>query len=81
VLRTEAGGFENAADRYAADRGFGNATPSSETFEEAAKKFMGTLSKDDIKRMKNQLSDLKTDITRMRLRLAEGAEGTSDEPD
>ncbi len=81
LLRTEAGGFENAADRYAAERGLGNATPPSKTFEEAAKSFIGALSKDDVKRMKNQLSDLKTDLAKTRRRIAEGAAGSSDAPE
>jgi len=71
LLRTEADGFENAADRYAAGLGLGSTKPVPETDEEPIKKFVGTLSKDEIKSLKNQLSDLKTDLAKMRQRNTE----------
>ncbi len=81
LLRTDGGGFENAADRYAAALGYENASSvSAESEKEALGKALRGLSKADARELKNQLFDFKTDLAEIRRRLAEKSGDQNDEP-
>jgi hypothetical protein len=80
LLRTDGGGFENAADRYAAALGYENASPApkAESEKEALRKVLSGLSKADAKELKNQLLQFKTDLAKVRQRIEEKTEGEND---
>ena len=81
LLRTEGGGFKNAADRYVAALGYDNASSASADSEkEALGKALRGLSKADARELKNHLIDFKTDLAEIRRRLAENSGDQNDEP-
>jgi hypothetical protein len=72
LLRTDGGGFENAADEYLVALGHENASPASaESEKDAIRKTLRGLSKADAKEFKNQFLEFKTDLARTRRRLVE----------
>jgi hypothetical protein len=79
VLKTDGGGFDNAADRYAAASGHENARPATESDKGALGRVPGGSSKADTEGLKNQLLDFKTSIAEMRKKLAEKTGDQRDE--